>query len=328
MSTQHPGYRVILSLLASLATLIGSIAAHAQAFPTKPLEFVVHTSPGGGTDVFARSVADIINKEKLLPQPVTVSNRSGGSGAVAYNYIKSKRGDPHVVLTVASGTFLTAAARPEQGYGLEHFTPLAFLALDSQAIAVLNESKYATIQDLIEGGRREPNAISASVASATGTGRLLLFLIERETGAKYKFVSFKSGADAAMAVLGGHVPFTTENLSEMFPQVEAKKMRVLAVTGEKRLSAVPDAPTLKELGYRISVGTGRGFALPAGVPKEAAAVMENVMKRVHDSPAWKDFSARMMYEDSYMGSAEFTQYLNVRKSEMVDFLTSVGLMQK
>lgn len=328
MSTQHPGYRVILSLLASLAILIGSIAAHAQAFPTKPLEFVVHTSPGGGTDVFARSVADIINKEKLLPQPVTVSNRSGGSGAVAYNYIKSKRGDPHVVLTVASGTFLTAAARPEQGYGLEHFTPLAFLALDSQAIAVLNESKYATIQDLIEGGRREPNAISASVASATGTGRLLLFLIERETGAKYKFVSFKSGADAAMAVLGGHVPFTTENLSEMFPQVEAKKMRVLAVTGEKRLSAVPDAPTLKELGYRISVGTGRGFALPAGVPKEAAAVMENVMKRVHDSPAWKDFSARMMYEDSYMGSAEFTQYLNVRKSEMVDFLTSVGLMQK
>ena len=328
MSTQHPGYRVILSLLASLAILIGSTAAHAQAFPAKPLEFVVHTSPGGGTDVFARSVADIINKEKLLPQPVTVSNRSGGSGAVAYNYIKSKRGDPHVVLTVASGTFLTAAARPEQGYGLEHFTPLAFLALDSQAIAVLNESKYATIQDLIEGGRREPNAISASVASATGTGRLLLFLIERETGAKYKFVSFKSGADAAMAVLGGHVPFTTENLSEMFPQVEAKKMRVLAVTGEKRLSAVPDAPTLKELGYRISVGTGRGFALPAGVPKEAAAVMENVMKRVHDSPAWKDFSARMMYEDSYMGSAEFTQYLNVRKSEMVDFLTSVGLMQK
>jgi len=328
MSTQHPGYRFILSLFASLASLTCSNAAYAQAFPTKPLEFVVHTSPGGGTDVFARAVADIISKEKLLPQPVTVSNRSGGSGAVAYNYIKSKRGDPHVVLTVASGTFLTAAARPEQGYGLEHFTPLAFLALDSQAIAVLNESKYATVQDLIESGRREPNAIAASVASATGTGRLLLFLIERETGAKYKFVPFKSGADAAMAVLGGHVPFTTENLSEMFPQVEAKKMRVLAVTGEKRLSAVPDAPTLKELGYKISVGTGRGFALPAGVPREAAATMENVMKRVHDSPAWKDFSARMMYEDTYMGSAEFTQYLNVRKGEMVDFLTSVGLMQK
>jgi putative tricarboxylic transport membrane protein len=303
-------------------------AAHAQNFPAKPLELVVHTSPGGGTDVFARAVADIITKERLLPQPVTVSNRSGGSGAVAYNYIKSKRGDPHVVLTVASGTFLTAAARPEQGYGLEHFTPLAFLAMDAQSVAVNAESKYHSVQELIDAGKREPNQIAASVASATGTGRLLLFLMERETGAKFKFVPFKSGADAAMSVLGGHVPFTTENLSEMFPQVEAKKMRVLAVTGEKRLSAVPDTPTLKELGYNIVVGTGRGFALPAGVPKEAVAVMENVMRRVHASPLWRDFAARMMYEDTYMNSADFGQYLVVKRAEMVDFLHSVGLMQK
>jgi putative tricarboxylic transport membrane protein len=303
-------------------------AAHAQNFPAKPLELVVHTSPGGGTDVFARAVADIITKERLLPQPVTVSNRSGGSGAVAYNYIKSKRGDPHVVLTVASGTFLTAAARPEQGYGLEHFTPLAFLAMDAQSVAVNAESKYHSVQELIDAGKREPSQIAASVASATGTGRLLLFLMERETGAKFKFVPFKSGADAAMSVLGGHVPFTTENLSEMFPQVEAKKMRVLAVTGEKRLSAVPDTPTLKELGYNIVVGTGRGFALPAGVPKEAVAVMENVMRRVHASPLWRDFAARMMYEDTYMNSADFGQYLVVKRAEMVDFLHSVGLMQK
>jgi putative tricarboxylic transport membrane protein len=313
--------------------LLGCVAAAAtpaygQAFPSRPLELVVHTSPGGGTDVFARAVADIIMKEKLLPQPVTVSNRSGGAGAVAYNYIKSKRGDPHVVLTVASGTFLTAAARPEQGYGLEHFTPLAFLAMDAQSIAVNADSKFTTVQNLIEAGRREPHQIAASVASATGTGRLLLFLMERETGAKFKFVPFKSGADAAMSVLGGHVPFTTENLSEMFPQVEAKKMRVLAVTGEKRLSAVPDAPTMKELGYNIVVGTGRGFALPAGVPRETVAVMETVMKRVHDSAMWREFATRMMYEDTYMGSADFTRYLDVRRAEMVEFLAAVGLMQK
>ncbi len=328
MSTFCTGRGNWVPLLTVCVMAASGTAAHAQGFPTKPLELVVHTSPGGGTDVFARAVADIIARERLLPQPVTVSNRSGGSGAVAYNYIKSKRGDPHVVLTVASGTFLTAAARPEQGYGLEHFTPLAFLAMDAQTIAVATDSKYGSIRDLIEAGRREPNAIAASVASATGTGRMLLFLMERETGAKFKFVSFKSGADAAMSVLGGHVPFTTENLSEMFPQVEAKKMRVLAVTGEKRLPVVPDVPTLKELGYAIVVGTGRGFALPAGVPPEALATMENVMRRVHDSPAWKEFSARMMYEDRYLTSAEFGRYLDVRRAEMVDFLTTVGVIQK
>lgn len=112
MSTFCTGRGNWVPLLTVCVMAASGTAAHAQGFPTKPLELVVHTSPGGGTDVFARAVADIITRERLLPQPVTVSNRSGGSGAVAYNYIKSKRGDPHVVLTVASGTFLTAAAGP------------------------------------------------------------------------------------------------------------------------------------------------------------------------------------------------------------------------
>ena len=300
----------------------------AQSFPSRPLEFIVHTSPGGGTDVFARAVADIINREKLLPQPVQVANRTGGSGAIAYNYVKSRRGDPHVLLTYASGTFLTAAARPEQGYGMEHFTPVAFMAMDAQTIAVNAESKYATLKDLLDAGRREPNTLAASVASATGTGRLLLYLLERETGARFRFVPFKSGADAALAVLGNHVPFTTENLSEMFPQVETRKIRVLAVTGEKRLPVLPQVATLREVGLPIVVGTGRGFAMPAGVPREAVAAMEGVLKRVADSAAWREFSQRMMYEDAWLGAAAFTQHLEVKRAEMVDFLNVVGATQK
>lgn len=320
--------RATLITVIALVAGVAVVPAAAQTFPSRPLEFIVHTSPGGGTDVFARSVADIINREKLLPQPVQVANRTGGSGAVAFNYVKSKRGDPHVVLTFASGTFLTAAARPEQGYGMEHFTPVAFMAMDAQTIAVNADSKFATLKDLLDAGRREPNALAASVASATGTGRLLLYLLERDTGAKFKFVPFKSGADAAMAVLGGHVPFTTENLSEMFPQVEAKKVRVLAVTGEKRLPALPQVATLKEQGLPIVVGTGRGFVMSAGVPKEAVAVLDAVLKRVYDSPAWREVSARMMYEDNWMGPAAFTQHLNTKRTEMVEFLNIVGATQK
>jgi len=145
---------------------------------------------------------------------------------------------------------------------------------------------------------------------------------------KFKFVAFKSGAEAALSVLGGHVPFTTENLSEMYSQVEAKKMRVLAVTGEKRLPILPDVPTLKELGYPIVFGTGRGFAMPAGVPKEAAAAMEAVLKKVYESPAYKEFASRNMYEDLYMGSAEFSQYLAKRRDEMVSFMAQVAPGQK
>ena len=318
-------YARVVSRLALLAGALGPCSVgHAQSFPSRPLEFVVHTSPGGGTDTFARAVADMITREKIFSQPTTVSNRTGGGGGVAFNYIKSKRGDPHVILGVATGTFLTAASRPELGLGLENYTPLAFFAMDPQAIAVPADSKFKTMKDLVEAGKREPYAIASAITSATGSARLFLYLLERETGAKFKYVSFKGGSEATTAVLGGHVPFTPENLSEMFSMVESKKLRVLAVTGEKRLPAVPDAPTMKELGYAISVGTGRAFAMPAGVPKEAAATMEGALKRVHDSAAWKEFASRFMYEDMYMGSAETAQYLVKRREEMAGFLAYIS----
>jgi putative tricarboxylic transport membrane protein len=325
MSTAEHLRRALSVLCCTVAVTGAAIAPiHAQTFPSRPLEFVVHTSPGGGTDVFGRAVAEMIMREKIFTQPVTISNRTGGAGGVAFNYIKSKRGDPHAILTVATGTLLTAASRPELGFGLENYTPLAFFALDPQAIAVPADSKFRTMKDLIDAAKREPNAITSAITSATGTGRLLLYLLERETGAKFRFVSFKGGSEATTAVLGGHVPFTPENLSEMFSMVEAKKLRVLAVSGDKRLPAVPDAPTLKELGYGISVGTGRAFAMPAGVPKEAAAAMETALKRVHDSAAWKEFATRFMYEDVYLGSADTAQYFTKRRAEMAEFLAHIS----
>lgn len=311
-----------------VATASALTGAQAQPFPSKPIEFNVHTSPGGGTDQFARVVGDLLMREKIFPQPVIVSNRPGGSGGVAFNYIKGKRGDPHAVLVMATGSFLAAAMRKELDLGLENFTPLVSFALDPQAIAVAPDSKFRNIRELIEAGRKEPNTITASVSSATGTARLLLYIIERETGAKFKYVSFKSGSEATLAVAGGHINFTPENLSEMLSLVETKKLRVIAVTGEKRLLAVPDAPTMKEVGYNVVLGTGRGFVMPAGVPKEAAAAMEAALKRVHDSAGWKEFAARNNFEDMWLNSADFAKLLAAQGAEMSAFLAYISAPQK
>ena len=105
--------RSLLVAAGAAATLTG--AAHAQPYPSRPIEFNVHTAPGGGTDLFARTVTDILIKEKAFPQPIIVSNRPGGSGVIAFNYVKGKQGDPHVVLTMATGSFLTATV--PQGAG-------------------------------------------------------------------------------------------------------------------------------------------------------------------------------------------------------------------
>lgn len=306
------------------ATALCAAGAGAQNFPSKPVEFVSHGGPGSGPDVFSRAVTDIIARDKLLRQPAVVANRTGGAGTVALNHIKSKRGDPYVVLTIATGTVLTAASRADLDLGLEQYTPLALFALDPQTITVRADSKFATFRDLIEAARREPNTITAGIGGPEGNSRRLLYRIERELGAKFRFVVFKGGSDAALALLGGHVQMAPENIPELLPHIEAKTVRVLAVAGERRMAVLPDVPTLKELGYPISVGTGRGFAMPAAVPREAAAVMETVLKRVHDSAAWKDYAARQMLEDSYMNGAEFAQYLAKLREEWQGFMAYMG----
>ncbi|HSC95698.1 MAG TPA: tripartite tricarboxylate transporter substrate binding protein [Burkholderiales bacterium] len=310
------------------AAIACAAAASAQSYPSKQVDFVVHVNPGGGTDVFARLVTEIMTRDKLVTQPLVVLNRPGGAGVVAFTYIKSKRGDPHTVLTMATGSFLTAASRPDLDLGLEHFTPLAFFARDPQGIIVNTGSQYRTFKDLLDDAKQRPGEIVCAVTSATGTGRQTLWKLERETGSRFKFVTFKAGSEAVLSVLGGHVPFTTENVSEAWAHIEAKKMRVLAVTTEQRMPALPDVPTLTELGYKVQIGTGRGFVMPAGVPKESVAAMEALLEKVHKSARWQEYAVNNLYENRWMGSAEFTRYLIAQRAAQKEFVESLGLGKK
>ena len=161
----------------------------------------------------------------------------------------------------------------------------------------------------------------------TGTARLAFYLIEREAGAKFKYVAFKGGGEAVLATLGGHTETTGENMSEMLPLVDSKKMRVLAVAGERGFVQAPDIPTAKELGFNVIAATGRGFGMPAAVPKEAAAAMEAALKRVYDSQAYKDYSHRNMFDNRYLDSAEFAKYLAEHRVVQEEFLRAIGVVK-
>ncbi len=315
--------------LATLALATNALvpSAAAQPFPSRPLELVAHSAPGAGNDRVARVLAEILVRDKFVSQAVSVTNRTGGAGTVAYNYIKSKRGDPHVILTGVSNTLLGATLRPEFNVSLDQFTMLAMMALDPQAVIVAADAPWRTFKDLIDAAKRAPDTLVASIGSPASAGRMLLWSIEQETGAKFKVVSMKGGADAIISVMGGHTHFSTENISEGMAALEAKKLRVLAVSTMQRMAVAPDTPTLKELGYNIHVGSARGFAMPAGVPKEAAAHMESVLERVYHSAAWKTHAAASHYENVWMGSVEFTQYFQQRQEWVRNFLRSIGAVK-
>ena len=320
----------MLSALAAMPSVAQSASATAgsAAYPNKPIELIVTTSAGSGGDVVSRTVAEIIRREKFLPQLLQVNNRVGGAGVVGYNYFKTRRGDPYAMMSL-TGTILLMAYRPDVNIGLENYTPLALFAIDPQTIMVHADSPYKTFKDLMDAVRREPDSLVGATTSAAGTGRMVIWLMEKQVpGARIKFVNFKGGGEAVTSVAGGHTTFTTENLSEGLSFVETKKLRVLAIASDKRLPQAPDVPTLQELGYPITAGTMRGFGFTAGVPKEAVVTMETALKKAHDSPAWKEFAQRNIFQDVFLGGTEFAQFLVKRMAEYKDFYDAIGVGKK
>ena len=312
-------------ILAAALGAFTSAFAYAQTYPSKPIELVVHTSAGSGGDVISRQMADIVRRDKLLPQPFVVVNRTGGNGVIGFSYFKTKRGDPHFMMSV-TGTILALAYRPDVAITLDNYTPLALYAIDPQSIMVSADSPYKTFKDLVEALKRDPGAFTAATTSATGTGRLVLHLMEKAVpGLKIKFVNFKGGGDAVTSVAGGHTQFTTENLSEGTGLLEAKKLRVLAITTDKRLPQMPDIPTLVEQGFPITAGTIRGFTFTAGVPKQAVETMEAALRKAHASPDWREFAKRNMYQDVFLGSTEFSKFLETKMAEYKEFYDAIGL---
>ena len=304
------------------ATAIG------QPYPLRPIELVSPTSAGSGTDIYARALADIAQREKLLPQPFVVQNRTGGGSLIAYNYFQTKRGDPYVMLA-ATGTIAIMAARPDVNIGLENYTPLALFAVDPQAVMVGADTPYKTLRDLAEAARKQPDTIVCAITNPLGSGRMVIHMLEKLTpGAKFKYVTFKGGGEAILSVAGGHTHFTTENLSEGLALLEAKKLRALAITSLKRMPQLPDLPTATEAGYKMDVGTIRGFVFPAGVPKETATMMENVLERAYKTQTWKDHAKKYYYEDRYLGSAEYAKFLVQRVQEYKEFFGDIGAFPK
>jgi tripartite-type tricarboxylate transporter receptor subunit TctC len=325
MSMKAKRSMIVSAVMLGLFFVLIPVFSFAQDFPTKPVNVIVTFAPGGTLDGATRILAT--KAEKLLGQPVVVSNVGGGGGSVALAQVATKKPDGYEITSCTSTGLIRIPQLRAVPYGPNDFIPVMHYAAVESGVVVKSDSPYKTFKDLVAAAQREPNSLVASVASPGGPARMLLWIMERETGARVKVVANKSGADAILQVMGGHTHFSPENLAEGYAAVESKKLRVLAVTSLTRLALVPDTPTMKELGYNIHIGTGRGFAMPAAVPKEAAAHMEGVLKGVYNSAAWKEHAERNFYENLWMGSADYAKYLAARSGEVREFQQGIGLLK-
>ena len=298
--------RMFFGVLVLVSSFIFLIPAHSQAqkFLTKPVEFVCHAAPGGGSDIMARMMQTVIEKEKLCPQPVTVVNRPGGGGAIAFAYVAGKKGDPHFWLT-ATTSFLTTPLLGKSKYTYKDFTGLANLAYDDFLVTVKANSPYKTMKDLIDDAKKRPGQIKTGGTYAPGTDALISHMIEKAAGVKFNYIPFKSGGEAMVALLGGNLDMFYPNPGEALAQMEAKKVRILGVASEKRLAGAPDIPTLRELGINASFQQVRSIAAPKDLPAEAVRFYEDLFRKLAESTWWKEkYIKENMLTWDYKNSAE------------------------
>lgn len=301
------------------------LAVGAEWTPTQPLKIVAHTAPGGGADLFARQVGEIVRQAKLLPVPIEVMNRSGGGGAIAINFVHEKRGDPSYLLCVTN-VLLTTPMTQKGLPTYKDFTPVAVMATDTNAIHVLASSPYRTTRDLIEAARSRPNAITHAFGAFGGTDHIIGFQLAKATGVQFKYVAFKGGGEAAVALLGGHVDFVTGNPGETRAHVEAGKLKVLGIVGDKRLSIFPDVPTLKEQGIPLSgtYAVFRGFVAPPGIPRGAGEGYAEVLRKVMETSDWKRYVADNQLVEEYNDAAGMAKFLEERNARLAQVLSEIS----
>ena len=301
--------------LAGLVSLTG--AAHAQWKPTKPVDVIVHTAPGGGNDLLARAVAQMLEKEILLPVRMLVINKPGGNGAVAAAAISEKKGDPHTLGFITSVWIANPLTTSEAKITLHDLTPVANLLREPAVFAVRTDSPFKTLKDFIEAAKAKPGELKQSGGSVTSRDNLIRQTLQSATGAKWAFVSFQGGGERLAALLGGHVDMMVIEPQEAGEQIRAGKLRVLAQIADKPLAGYPNVPTLKEAGYDIKATPQiRAVVAPPAFPKEAQAYYEDMFTKLRQTASWKKYVEDYQLEDSFSNGPELAKTITEIETDM------------
>jgi len=299
-------------LSAALVVAAVSLPAHAQGFkPSKPIEFVTHTGPGGGGDVLARAIAAAMEKEKLLPVRMQITNKTGGSGATAMAYLVEKKGEPHTIAVYTGLWFTNPLMREEAKVTMRDLTPVVGLVLEPAMLVVKNDAPYKSLKDFIDAARKSPGQLKQSAGSIGARDWVVRQLLMKNTGANWAYISFPGGGERIAALLGGHANIMLIEPQEAGEHIRAGNLRVLAAVSEKRLAPFPNVPTVKEAGFDVpNVPQVRGIVAPPGIPAEAVAYYEELFAKFVKTPSWRKYLEDQLFDDGFQRSADLNKFID------------------
>ena len=333
----HTRARIAALAAAALTSLTFAPAAQAAWEPTKPVEFVVPAGTGGGADQMARLIQGIVVKHKLMKEPLVVVNKSGGAGAEGFLSVKDAKGDPHKIIITLSNLFTTPMATGVP-FSWKDMTPVAMMALDQFVLWVNAETPYKSAAEYIAAAKAAgPNKFKMAGTGSKQEDQILTVGLEKATGTKFIYIPFKGGGDVAVQLVGKHVDSTVNNPIEAVAQWRAGSLRPLCVFDDERMPykakvtetmSWNDIPTCKEAGVPTDYVMLRGIFMAPGVTAEQQAYFVDLMKKVRETPDWKEYMEKGAFNQSFMTGAEYLKWLENAEKTHRQLMTEAGFLAK
>ncbi|WP_431283602.1 Bug family tripartite tricarboxylate transporter substrate binding protein [Humitalea sp. 24SJ18S-53] len=320
-----------MSFLTKTAALFGTALALATPAmaqstwaPTRPVEFVVTSGAGGGTDVFARTVQAAITRHNLVPTSVIVSNKGGGSGVEGFVYGRGAQNDPHKVIFATNNAW-TLPMVVRTNWQLRDLTPVAIMAFDEFMLWVKQDSPFTSAADLIAAARARPGDVRMGGSQTRDTDQTLTVLIQRASNVRFNYIPFRGGGEAGVQLAGGHIEANTNNPSESIGGWRGGQVRPLCVFRREPLPAgarVTEAQAWSDVATCASQGIPleefrmpRTIFLPPGVPAAAQAYWVGVMRRVSETPEWQDYILRTSQSGQFITGDAMVQAMAQEERE-------------
>jgi tripartite-type tricarboxylate transporter receptor subunit TctC len=315
-------------ILVAVAVALLVPCTHGQeAYPAKPVSMIAPFPPGGVADIVGRPLA--ASMEKTLKQPVLVVNRPGAGGAVGTTSVAKAAPDGYTILMSLSSISIFPVSDPMNGrplpYQLQDFAPIALVTADPTILVVAADGPYKTIQEFIAAAKAYPNQMNYSSSGTYGTLHVAMEMFASAAGVRMFHIPYQGGGPAVTALLGGQVHALASGPAAVVGQIKGGKMRALAGWGDKRLPAMPELPTFKELGYKdVEFYIWSGVFVPAATPAPVQAKLREAVRAAVSDPQFTGAMAKAETPIQYLDAPEFRKFLALDAARLKLAVEKIG----
>lgn len=325
---------ILLAVLTVMCLGIGGLTAGsalaADSYPTRPIQVIVPFPPGGVADLVGRPFTAAL--EKLLKQPVVIVNKTGAGGAVGMQALAASKPDGYTLMVALSSISVmpevdTMFGRPPV-YKLSDFAPIALLSADPTVLVVSAKSPWKTVADFVADAKKRPGEIKYASSGVYGTMHVAMEMFAHAAGIKLRHIPTGGGGPALNALLGGHVDAIAGGPNVSIPHIKAGTLRVLAGWGDKRIPAMPDVPTFKELGYKdVEFYIWSGFFAPAATPEPIIKVLREATAKAVQAPDFKSAMQKMDTPIAYLDAPEFKKFWDADADRLIKAVRNIGKVE-